>query len=511
MKTRKCKRIFMVFVYTLMATLLSASTVLATPITPVEPVAPIAPIAPIAPQLYTVIFDLTGGIRTGGGELTQHIPLDGSAIAPQVLRQNYDFAGWDSSYTNITQSITIKALWTPSSAVTPPAVVPPIAPAPTPVPPIAIVPPIVTPITPQIYTVTFNLNGGTRVGGGALTQAVPSGGSAVEPYAYRPNYVFTGWDTSFTNIGQNLTVSAYWAPANVTPVTPTVPPATAVQGNFINDKSTFMQLNHLPLIYYVNANVANFSDVEVNGNVLTSGTDYVATAGTTSGTTAIHLKASYMNNLTAGYHTLKVIFRDGYYSSAQFTVSGYTNTFIDVHTNDWFYDGVAAMNASELLLGVSNTQFDPYSQMTRGMVVTLLYRYAGQPSIAGFRNPFPDVTANQYYTNSAIWAAANGIVVGHDNGLFAPYELMTHEQFAAVLYRYQNMLGTVPIDILMDRTYSDFNQINLYARSAVNKLTMQGVFRDLPYDPANRFQPQAPVTRAKVATVMRLWIESVGW
>ena len=169
------------------------------------------------------------------------------------------------------------------------------------------------------------------------------------------------------------------------------------------------------------------------------------------------------------------------------------------------------MNASELLLGVTAARFDPYSPMTRGMVVTLLYRFAGEPSIVGFRNPFPDVAAAQYYTNAVMWASANGIVTGHETGLFAPNELMTREQFAAVLYRYQNALGSQTLDILMDYEFSDFSSIALYARAAVNKLTMQGVYRDWPSDPQGRFQPLATVSRAEVATAMRLWIESIGW
>ena len=366
------------------------------------------------------------------------------------------------------------------------------------------------PITPQIYTVQFNVNGGIRVGGGALTQAVPTGGAAVEPYVFRQGYIFIGWDTPFNNVRQNITTNALWtSDAGTIPVVP--PIGTLIEGHFVNDKNTFMQFSHVPLIYYANRHVVTFVSVQIDGRLLTEGTQFIATTGTDQNSTAIHLKASYLNTLTTGSHTLRVDFKDGVYITAQFTKAAYTNTFTDVNPGNWFYEGVRAMNASELLRGVSYTQFDPYSQMTRGMVVTLLYRFAGEPSVAGFRNPFPDVAAAQYYTNAVIWAAANGIVTGHENGLFAPEEMMTREQFAAVLYRYQNVMGTVTMDILMDLTYSDFTEIALFARSAVNKLTMQGVFRDWPSDPAGRFQPTASVSRAEVATVMRFWIESIGW
>jgi len=510
MRQNTRKNIFKILALTLVAVLLSGTTVMAAPVAPLLPLAPgpVTPVAPVA-QVYTVEFDLNGGTQTGGGDLTQYIPRGNAAVAPTVYREGYTFKEWDVPFNAVYGDLHVTAQWT----VTPAVPVMPIAPGPvTPAPPIAPAPGPAYPTPPvaQVYTITFDLNGGTRVGGGALTQAVPQGLSAVEPYVFRQNYTFSGWSRPFTNVTSSYTVVAQWYAKPVAPVAP-APPVTTVPGSFVNGKNTFTQFSHLPLIYYINLNVANLANVQIDGHILTTGVQYAATTGTTLQTTAIHLNASYLNNLAAGSHTLNVNFTDGSYSTAQFTVATYRNAFTDVHSGDWFYKGVEAMNASELLMGVTNTQFSPYSQMTRGMVVTLLYRFAGEPSVAGFRNPFPDVAPNQYYTNSAIWAAANGIVVGHEDGTFAPSEMMTHEQFAAVLYRYQNALGNVPRDVQAANNFSDFNQISLYARSAVTKLTTQGVFTDFPYDAANRFQPQAAVTRAEVATVMRLWIESIGW
>ena len=369
-----------------------------------------------------------------------------------------------------------------------------------------------TPITPQLVTVTFDLRGGSRVGGGALVQTIPMGGAAVEPYVSRQGYIFDGWSVPFDYVTRNLTVVARWTlQADTGPITVDPPAYTAVPGHFLNGRNTFMLHCHRALIFYAERHAMYFSTVEIDGRALTAGTHFVATTGTALDTTAIHLMASYINTLTAGTHSLRVNFRDGTYANAQFTVLAYTAVFYDVVAGDWFNQGVMAMNASELMQGVTATHFNPHTHMTRGMVVTLLYRFAGEPSIAGFVNNFPDVAPGQYYTNAVMWAAANGIVTGHPSGLFAPNDIMTREQFIAVLYRYQNALGSVPTDILMDHEYVDFNRISQYARGPVTKLTMQSVFRDWPGAPASYFNPQAPVTRAEVATVMRLWIESIGW
>jgi len=465
-------------------------------ITPVPPIAEI-PVTPITPTMSRVTFNLAGGTRTGGGELVQYVATGGSAVAPYVERPGYNFVGWDSPYGNVMYDITVTARW---AATTPPV---------TPVPPIAQLPPV-TPVA-NVYRVTFNLNGGVRVGGGALVQAIPMGLSAVEPYVSRSGYIFTGWDRSFNNVRGDITVMAQWTsdPGTIT-VAP--PIAQIVTGHWLGNKDKFIEFGHMPLVFYANSHVVNLVSVDVDGRTLTAGTQYVATAATgADATTAVFLKASYLNTLSAGAHTLTLHFKGDATATGTFTIENYTNKFLDVSPNDWFYKGVQAMNASGLLTGTNDTHFDPNASMTRGTVVTLLYKFTGEPSVAGFRNPFPDVTAGQYYTNAVIWAATNGIVTGHDTGLFAPQDLMTREQFAVVLFRYQNALGNTAMDVLMDRTYSDFSQVSAYAQSAVNKTTMQGVFRDWPLDAQNRFQPKANVTRAELAAVMRLWIESIGW
>jgi uncharacterized repeat protein (TIGR02543 family) len=66
--------------------------------------------------------------------------------------------------------------------------------------------------TPVNRTVTFNLNGGTRTGGGALTQTVANGGSAITPTATRTGHTFAGWDRVLTNITGNVTITARWTP-----------------------------------------------------------------------------------------------------------------------------------------------------------------------------------------------------------------------------------------------------------------------------------------------------------
>ena len=109
---------------------------------------------------YTVTFNLAGGYRTGGGELTQTVSRGGSATPPTCARTGYTFTGWDGSYTNVTSNRTITAQWK-----------------------------IIT------YTVSYNANGGSGAPGSQTkTYGVNLTLSSTKPY--REGYNFLGWATS---------------------------------------------------------------------------------------------------------------------------------------------------------------------------------------------------------------------------------------------------------------------------------------------------------------------------
>lgn len=86
--------------------------------------------------------------------------------------------------------------------------------------------------------------------------------------------------------------------------------------------------------------------------------------------------------------------------------------FTDVREADWFYDDVVYAYENGLFSGTSDTTFSPNASMTRAMLVTVLYRLEGQPTVSG-RSGFSDVKLNSYYEDAVTWAADNGIVNGH--------------------------------------------------------------------------------------------------
>ncbi len=118
------------------------------------------------------------------------------------------------------------------------------------------------------------------------------------------------------------------------------------------------------------------------------------------------------------------------------------NPFSDVKEKDWFYEDVKFVHTKGLMNGTSDTAFSPADPLTRGQIVTVLWRQAGSPA-PKTKNSFTDVQADWYYTDAIAWAAENKIVEGHGDGIFAPDDSVTREQVMAILYRYAATLGAV--------------------------------------------------------------------
>jgi len=189
------------------------------------------------------------------------------------------------------------------------------------------------------------------------------------------------------------------------------------------------------------------------------------------------------------------------------------NPFTDVKGTDWFIDAVILVYDRGLMNGTSTNPmlFSPAMTLTRGMVVTVLYRLEGSgvsdqgSGDDGYDSPFTDVPDGAYYADAVKWAYHNGIVSGYGNGKFGPEDNVTREQMATMLFNYQLFSEKIPPDVLEDGEFNDNDSVSDWAKNAVNGLAMQGVITGKP---GNLFDPKGNATRAEFATVLMRFVKS---
>ncbi len=146
--------------------------------------------------------------------------------------------------------------------------------------------------------------------------------------------------------------------------------------------------------------------------------------------------------------------------------------FTDVSANAWYHDSIEFVVAFGLMNGMSETKFAPEENMTRAQLVTVLYRLAGEPNVEGMTTTFKDVAEGQWYTNAVIWAYNAGIINGIDETTFAPMANVSREMLVTILYRF---VGEPEADTAVLEGYVDANAISTYAVPAMAWAVENGV------------------------------------
>ena len=177
--------------------------------------------------------------------------------------------------------------------------------------------------------------------------------------------------------------------------------------------------------------------------------------------------------------------------------------FTDVSRNDWFYGDVSYVYENGIMDGVSAETFAPNATLTRGMIVTILYRMENKPAVTG-ASKFTDVDANEWYGAPVAWAAENGIVTGYSETTFGPNDPVTREQLAAILYRYAVYKGMSAVTREQNLSrFTDADQISAYAVPAMNWAVGKGLINGAD----GKLSPKASATRAQVAAIIHRYLE----
>ena len=170
--------------------------------------------------------------------------------------------------------------------------------------------------------------------------------------------------------------------------------------------------------------------------------------------------------------------------------------FHDVADGAWYADAVGYVSENSLMNGTSETTFEPDGQMTRAMLVTVLWRAAGKPA-ANVDSMFGDVAADTYYADAVAWASGNNIVNGYSDEIFAPDDPVSRAQIVTILWRYAGSPTAEADD------FADENEIPDYASEGVDWARANRIVNGRDGD---RFDPNGNATRAEVATILRNYL-----
>ena len=186
----------------------------------------------------------------------------------------------------------------------------------------------------------------------------------------------------------------------------------------------------------------------------------------------------------------------------------WSNSFRDVRAGQWYTQAVSWAAKNGIVNGTSPTTFDPDSNMTRAMLVTVLWRLDGNPAPKSM-NSFKDVPGGQWYTEAVAWASENGVVDGVGNNLFDPDGNVTREQIAAIMYRYAGKKGYDTTKRADLSKYPDAGQVSSYAKEALSWANAEGLINGTNNGKGDVLDPKGSATRAQVATILMRYVENI--
>ncbi len=173
--------------------------------------------------------------------------------------------------------------------------------------------------------------------------------------------------------------------------------------------------------------------------------------------------------------------------------------FDDVPAGSWFEAAAEWMGQKGYMSGTAPRIFSPDVKTTRGMIVTVLWRMAGSPAPTG-ECPFEDVKDGSYYEDAITWAQENGVVTGHSETVFAPDDLITREQLAAIIFRNEVRKGMEAVTMEENLThFEDAEKVSEYAVTAMNWAVGQKIIGGIT---ETLLAPQKEATRAECAVIL---------
>lgn len=178
--------------------------------------------------------------------------------------------------------------------------------------------------------------------------------------------------------------------------------------------------------------------------------------------------------------------------------------FTDVPESAWYFDEVQYVYENDLMRGVSHDAFAPEETLTRAMLVTILYRMAGEPEVEE-KTLFTDVAADCWYGDAVAWAKKTQVAVGYSETLFAPDDAITREQLVTMQYRYAELNGADVSAVAELNDFRDGGSVSTWAKEAMQ----WAVAAQIVYGGEDgNLLPNGNATRAEAAAILMRVMEN---
>ena len=181
--------------------------------------------------------------------------------------------------------------------------------------------------------------------------------------------------------------------------------------------------------------------------------------------------------------------------------------FVDIQNSvPMIHEAVDFMVGNGYMKGVSKTMFAPAADLNRAMMVTILYRIAGEPEVSG-SHTFVDVPDGEFYTNPVIWAVNNGVTKGLDATHFGPDKALSRQELVTFLYRFAGVMGydrTASADL---SGYDDISKVPPYALEAFQWAVGAGVVNGTS---DTTLSPETLTTRAQICIMVSRLLSKLG-
>lgn len=199
---------------------------------------------------------------------------------------------------------------------------------------------------------------------------------------------------------------------------------------------------------------------------------------------------------------------DDYMIKKQLAASDDLLPFVDVPKGMWCYDEVSYAYENGLMKGKTANTFVPNGSVTRGQVVTVLYRLAGEPSVKGQTCPLTDLSTS-WCQDAIIWGYNNKVVNGFADGSFGTDVKVTREQLAAFLYRYADVFvydGNISAGSDFAGSFKDAGSVSAFALTAMIWANENGIVNGTA---DGRLNPQGNASRAEFACMIARFDRSI--